>query len=254
MSTKTNQVSSDVHDAIDRACARNAPAELHYSANNETHIARIRLIKIEGNEIYADAPLSSDSKTALSKHQPVIIHTMIDNTRYAFQTRVERVFTMVDLNAKKRIRAITFAIPRQIKQQQRREYYRVSVAGHDDIRIDFCPTLPDRSDCCSIDAKHFSGRLVNISTGGLLVIVPVSQHRGFRFGERFFVEFELPDIEDPFQLSVEMRHFRKVHENTDTLVGLKFKTDVNWPVRPLVQQITRFIANEERRQLRRGRL
>lgn len=254
MGTRTTQASSVVRDMIDRACARDTPARLHFTDNSdEDHIARIRLIKLEDNEIYADAPLSADPKTSLSKRQPVIVHTRIEGSRYAFRTRVERVFTKVDLNAHKRITAITLALPNNITQQQRRQCFRVSVAGHADIHVAFCATVPGQPDCCPINAEQFRGRMVNISAGGLCVIVPMSQRRRFGAGERLFVEFALPEIDEPFQLSVEVRRTKKVHEDTDTLLGLRFKTDLAWPARPLIQQITRFIANEERRQLRRRR-
>ena len=244
-----------MREMVDRACARNAPAELHFAttSSNEAHIARIRLIRIEGGELYADAPLSTDSQTTLSRRQRVIIHTMIDGTRYAFHTHVERVFTTVDLNAHKRISAITLAVPDSITQRQRRECFRISVAGHPDIPVAFCKALPDQPDCCALDAERFSGRLVNVSVGGLCVIVPVSRRRRFCQGERFFVEFMLPAVDEPFCLSAEGRHFRKVHENTDTLIGLRFRTDIAWPTKPLIQAISRFVADEERRQLRRGR-
>ncbi len=254
MGTRTAQASSVVRDMIDRACAHDTPAELHFAdSSNEDHIARIRLIKLEDNEIYADAPLSADSKTSLSKHQAVTVHTMIEGSRYAFCTRVERVFTKVDLNAHKRITAITLALPNNIAQRQRRQFFRVSVAGHADIHVAFCATAGGQPDCCPIDAERFRGRMVNISAGGLCAIVPTSQRRRFRTGERLFVEFALPGIDEPLRLSVEVRHSRKVHENTDTLLGLRFRTDLAWPVKPLIQEITRFITNEERRHLRRRR-
>jgi len=254
MTTKIAQAASAVRKMIDCACARNTPAELHYAGkSDETHIARIRLIKIENDEIYADAPLSADSKVTLSRRQPVNVHAQINGTRYAFATHVERVFTTVDLNAHKRISAITLALPERMTEQQRRKYFRMSVAGHEDIRVDFCAALADQPNCCSIDAERFSGRMVNVSAGGLLVIIPISQRRKYVQCERLFVEFHLPEIENAFQLSAEVRHFRRVHDGTDTLVGFRFEHDVPIPVERLIQMITRFVADQERRRLKRGR-
>ncbi|MCP4591001.1 MAG: hypothetical protein GY842_09670 [bacterium] len=254
MSTEAAQGTSTVRELIDRACARDAPAELHFPGPpGKEQIARVRLIKMKDNEIYADAPLNSESRSALARNRPVEVHTVIGGERYSFRTRIQKVFTSVDLNARKRITAITLAVPTQLKHQQRRQHFRVSVAGHGDIEVAFCATVAGRRDCCPINGERFAGRLVNVSSGGICVIVPVSRRRRFRYVESFFVEFQLDGLDQPVRLPIEVRHFRRIHDDTDTLLGLRFRTDVALPTRLLIQDITRFIASEERRQLRRER-
>ena len=254
MNAPVAKSSSGVRKALDGACARNTPAKLVYSGTTgNVHTANVRLIKLNKNEIYTDAPGFLDARAKLRKHQPVEVYTLIDGNRCSFRSRVERVFTTVELNSHRRISAITLAIPQVIAPRQRRQCYRVSLAGREDIEVRLCPTTRGRADCCPLDAKPFGGRMLNLSAGGALVIVPAKQRTRFYCDEGLFVEFSLPDVEQPFYLSAEVRHFRKVHDDTDTLVGLRFRTDGNLMPTPVRRRATRFIALEQRRQLRRGR-
>jgi c-di-GMP-binding flagellar brake protein YcgR len=159
----------------------------------------------------------------------------------------------VDLNAHKRITAITLAIPEQVQRTQRRNYFRVSVAGRTEIAVVFCEMMAGHTDRCAVDAAHFVGQMVNLSASGFCAVVPTRRRRGFHHGDRFFVMFSLPEIDTPFHLAAVVCHCRRIHDGADNLVGLRFSTSVAWPTKHFAEDITRFVASEERRQLKRGR-
>ena len=145
------------------------------------------------------------------------------------------------------------AFPAQVKQQQRRGDFRLSLAGYDDLTAAVHAGTVAHGGAAPIDAPRFVARLLNISAGGVCALFDGPGTRKWQTGDVFFFTFTLPGIEAPFVTANQLRHLRRIHDGQSTVAGFKF---LPWPLvsmKSRVQEITRFIAAEQRRQLRRGR-
>ena len=91
-----------VRDFLRQACARNMSADLEFDTDKGQFTARLRLLSVDGEELFTDQPQSVGVSASLRVRQPVAIYLQMDGVRYAFQTRVLRPRTLVSLNAERR--------------------------------------------------------------------------------------------------------------------------------------------------------
>ena len=95
--------------------------------------------------------------------------------------------------------------------------------------------------------------MVNISAGGVGLLIDARETRIWHLGDTFFVSFHLPDVEAEFQMMTEFRHYRRIHDGLSAVAGFRF---LPWPLvstKAQVRHILRFIAAQQRCRLRRGR-
>ena len=83
--------------------------------------------------------------------------------------------------------------PAAVVESQRRAHFRVSVAGKDPIQVTLARCHPRLRDVCEIDARPAQGKLLNISGGGMAVLVRRRELPGVRSGQRLFLTFCLSD-------------------------------------------------------------
>ena len=104
-----------------------------------------------------------------------------------------------------------------------------------------------------VDAPHHPGWLANVSTGGVGIVADRTVAGVWKAGAHFFMSFRLPTVEAEFRVLAEFRHFRRIRDGLSLLGGFQF---VPWAAShpgQYQQSIARFIAAEQRKQLRRGR-
>lgn len=246
---KHTGLTAQERDRLEQACARNQSADLHYHEGPELRTARTRLLAIAGDELYIDQPRCIGQDVLLAKDKSLTVYLLIDSELYAFSSRVVRPRVEVDLNRQRRIVGVALRMPAQLRKQQRREQFRLSLAKAD-VAANLHKTSADAADVVPLDAPRFRGRVVNISLGGVGVLYDVSRTPPLAPGEILFIEFALPEAESPFVFPVEVRHLRSVRDDENRICGLRFLDTTAPAVRGQVQRLNKFIAAEQRRQLR----
>ncbi len=241
-------------EVLREACARNTPVELHLKQEDSGVItARVRLLMLDDGLIYIDRPQIVGGQIQLQPRQPVMVHLAVGGTRYAFRTRVKRAFCLVRLNAQQRVPGAALEMPTEMQQQQRRGDFRLSLAGQERVIVTMHPGRTDDGGSAPVDARRSSGWLANISASGVGIVADRTAGKVWKAGAHFFLSFRLPSIEAEFCVAAEFRHFRPIRSGLTVLGGFQF---VPWAASQPDQyqkSITRFIASEQRRQLRRGR-
>ena len=242
------------HDLLTEACNRNAAAELHFDGEEGARVtARVRLLRLEPELVLTDRPQSMGKPMVLKPRQPMLVHFPLGGVRYAFRTRVVRCHCPVRLNATQQVAGIALAMPSEVLEQQRRADFRLSLSGCEVIQAEVHFGSPEGGGSAPIDALRFSTRLINISGGGVGLLVDAQEVRKWILRDTFFVSFCLPDVEGEFRMMAELQHERRIRERSSAVAGFKF---LPWPLVSLktsVRQILKFIAAQQRRQLKRGR-
>lgn len=252
MRTDAAQQADIARAMLQDACARNLSGEIHYENVNRRGSARMRFLAVEENRIYTDRPQSIGMPVAFRPRQCVTVHFLTDGTRYAFQTRVVAPLTLVRLNDEQQVVGMSFGLPSEVRKQQRRSTYRVAVISQA-IRVDLHPVSREDLTCCLLDADRLSGWLANVSAGGLTLFLEMTQPARFQLGDAFCVQFALPDVPEPMVLPAEVRHVSRIHDGQAVRVGLCFLPCDLYDTRSQVVRISRFVAAEQRRRLRRRR-
>jgi c-di-GMP-binding flagellar brake protein YcgR len=171
--------------------------------------------------------------------------------RCQFESYVLAATRIVRVNATRRVVGMALAIPATVEVQQRRREYRLGVAGQYLVPVHCHEADALHDDRAPCNARRFDGRLVNVSIGGMGIAVVMRGAPTLSCHARFWCEFALPPEPQPFQVLAQVRHHRNILDGTTMLIGLRF---LDWPD-PVVGRVERrivpFIADEQRRQLRR---
>ena len=243
----------DVHRLITDLCARNAAAELHVELTDDDCVAaRVRLLAVEDNAVLADRPQNLDRTVQLRAGQRVCVYVRCGNDRWAFDSRVIKSVRLVRLNARQRVVGMSLEMPTEVRDQQRRHDYRINVAGQgigcrvqrEDAGHPFA--------CRTGEVSHL-GAVVDLSARGLAVVLDTPAYRQFAYADRVFCELELPGCSRPMVLLYQVRHVRAVPGKDGGVMGLALRSMPGAPIETVARYLTRFVADEQRRKLRRRR-
>ena len=244
---------SQVRAALAEVCARNLAAEIHYGeGTDEVRTARVRFLALESDAICTDKPQNVRSGVDLRVGQQIAVFFTQSNTRWAFDSRVQKLSRIVRLNARQRVVGMAIRVPAELKLLQRRRDYRVSVAS---AGIGCSVALEsERYECaCDVRSAPLKGMISNVSTRGMAVVIDSDRRRRFDFGTRLLIAFRLPVCEEEFVVRAEVQHAREVRGRQNTVLGLRFLPTPLLDVQALQKKMAHFVAQEQRRKLRRRR-
>lgn len=257
MSTTTSTVTVD--DLITWACDRNTPIELHYEPNNAPMVVgRARLLGFDDKQLLADRPLCLDTGT-IPCGKRLSVHISMNGERYEFESFIEESHRMVQLNAHNRVRGIALKRPLEFSKSQRRKNLRISLMGYEPITVELVKPHPDIPAACPADAMIYNGWMVDLSVGGMSVLMDQHIIQRIKENELFYVTFDLPGGDEEtgseagYCLLGSVRHSRVIEASESLRVAMSFQ---EWNQRQLThdqRRLSRFIASHERRMLRRRR-
>lgn len=265
------------------ACARNQPIEVHYTdKRNRQSVAKSRLLRLEGDHVLIDRPTAGRHLADVGFDTVVFICYFVQGQRFGFQTRARRVRSF-QLNRQTRLIALEIVKPETIVKHQRRADFRVSLVSYPDLYAWFEPVNADTDPDTDTDDRDFGGerpepapeeqddaetnlqaaaaqpgvfkaRVANLSAGGIAGIIGITDRseRRINVGDLFWVSFELPGEQRLFRFAAEVRHTIRHRRPAPFFIGCKFLlSDSPFGQSGSLEPLTRFIAREQRRQLRR---
>lgn len=239
---------------LESACARNAPLEIHaLQADHQVAVFRSRAIHLDaaGERLLVDRPLAANGSARLTVGEAVSVYVQLEGRRLEFRTALLEPAVTVQLNAEMRIRGAAVRLPDAIREGQRREHFRLAIAGETLTAL----VSPCVAEALACDAKFPAVKcaVMNVSNGGLLITAPAALAEFLGPRQRLFtllpIEVDAKRVE--INALCEVRHVMKLQERLTNRVGLAF---VPWPgIDPAVMQrlLTRYIVDLERKMLRR---
>jgi len=127
---------------------------------------------------------------------------------------------------------------------QRRRYYRVSLAGRAPSEVTCWLVEPDESGSARV-CSRFVGRMSDLSTGGLGVIVRDRQVLDELAGRQIWVRFVLPDENESLIFHAELRYAEALADGGGCRIGLEFMEYIEpGQQAAVVEKLGRFVAHE----------
>jgi c-di-GMP-binding flagellar brake protein YcgR len=247
------------YELLQEACNRNTPIELHYVNRNlsghqitpDMFYAQTRLLGVDDNQLYLDSPQSIGKKVHLGIGRQVDAYFCLQKKMYTFRTTVTNVNVKVILNREMTVVGICLAMPDRMRAGQRREEHRIPVLNVCPLMIRLHETPKDEPNACPINARRFEGDIINLSRGGICVLLKGDQRFLPRFGQWYYLSFTLPGDEEPLFFLGELRHFVEIERSDSRRFGFQF---LRWPnslqMREKINRLGRFLADLERKTLR----
>jgi len=249
---KVHPSSSSIADLLTAGCHRNVPAELQYDSPDGTVVVgRIRLLAWTDRHLLTDAPVYTEGDQPIPRGAHVTVHVQVNGKRLRFSSRIEEDRLQVPLNSRQKVPGMALALPTTIRESQRREHFRISLAGCGPVIVDLAAAAPNVPDACDLAVGVMRGRLIDLSAGGISVSVDRRAAHDVAIGQRLFVSFQLPGVEERFDMLGAVRHRRRVVQSESVRLGLSFRAWGDQSLQAAQSRLTRFITEHERRLLRR---
>lgn len=240
---RTTASSSQNHEELlQQACGRRSGAEIEVEApDGSSQRGRIRLLQCDERAIYIDRPSCYGMPLELTSDMSASVHFIVDGERYSFRADIIEE-CLIPLGREQSIPGFSLALPEHINRDERRLDFRASLGRSVEI---ISRVWPDSGE----SAAPFAAQIMNISAGGLAVVVVEPGPSPLRNGAAYRVEFQLPGLERIFQFRTELRHLRDLG-GTGYILGLKFLPQGDAAqMRHAIRQVSQFVA----RQLNRGK-
>lgn len=251
MSTNLATCNPAALEIVVEACARNMPAELHIQQpDGDVVTAWARMLGCQNELVQLDQPQAGSGSISLAPRQPVKVVLHVKGRRYRFDSTVVEPQARIRLNERMVVTGISLALPSELVEAQRRADFRVSVAGTHDTPVRFHSLTVPAPGPVPLDVHRFHGRILDISTGGMAVLIAQTELRNIQRGELFYSEFILPEDDQPLAPVCQARHTSLVRAGTARLVGMQFMPWIGCDAKQMNQRIRRFVIAEQRRQLR----
>jgi c-di-GMP-binding flagellar brake protein YcgR len=246
--------SQTVEEIIGEGCARNIPAELQYEDRDGAIITgRVRLLELTKDHVLADSPAYLKDDGRIPTGEAITVHVLLNKSRYQFESVIEDTDQTIRLNARQTVPGIALCRPAEISNSQRRTNLRITMLGYDPINVDLVRPDPNVSDACSTDARIIAAWMIDLSVRGVSVIADRRVLASARRGQRFFMSFALPSVTDEFHMLGSVRHGRIVRASGSLRIGISLRPWRDRMFKHDQRRISQFIAEHERRMLRRRR-
>jgi c-di-GMP-binding flagellar brake protein YcgR len=195
------------------------PAIMSYLSKGKWHAAKVQMVRL------ADEHLSVESVDSLNRrrpvniqiNQPVGISFKHEFGKYVFETTV-LAFEQPPNGQCDGVSAIVVAVPQQMQIVQRRSYFRVEVPSSLKVRVLLWPRSPAHKINGDIYERNrpllkcCHGRLLDISAGGIQIVLPLQQTE-----ETLAAEQTEPFSDDMCQAETVKPNFKK-----GQFVGIRF--------------------------------
>ena len=250
--TTTDTIADTVERIITAACERRLPAELLFIDSDGVVVTGcVRVLDHTPDLIITDEPLYLADDGTIPTGRTVTAHMSIKGERYQFETVIVEKHESIDAGTGTRQLGIALRKPIVIAKSQRRSHLRILTIGYDPIDVGIATPAAGLPSACSLDAPRGNGWMVDLSAGGLSVVVDRRIFAPGNRGDRFFMNFRLPGHTRGFNMLGSVRHSRPVSSGVSLRVAMSFCKWGVGPIRNEQRRIARFVADHERRMLRR---
>jgi len=208
------------------------PAIMSYLSRDKWHVAKVLLTNLDGDRLSVESTISRRQRPInIRADQPVGISFKHGYGKFVFDTTVKSLEPSTDPETRReRGGTIVLAFPDKIEVIQRRSYFRVNVPESLKVKVLLWhrsgkhgaaepkhDTSSEMRDCCQ-------GRLMDISAGGVQVIVPRQNDAGkadFKKGQFISMRFTPLPYETPLVLSAQIRNILPTADDQNASLGLQ---------------------------------
>ena len=241
MTTAATSIDPAFDTSVRALARRNAPVDVtpivDRQAPRGAQVQRLRVLDVTAAGILLELPRSRAARDALAVETQVHVLLIDQEQRWQFYSTVVDT-GRVKLNALLEVPAIVLAWPLQVRQAQRRKFFRIATA--DTPLPPAQLSLLDEDTGAPVGDEPITTTLVNISGGGLGLHVDAALAFELRRGTYLSCRLDLPGV-GPIELPTRVIHTRDVNRRT-VYLGLKWDTHAT----VALDRICRFIAQRQR--------
>lgn len=158
------------------------PGIMSYLSRGRWHVAKVQIVRLGANRLGLEVIQSSSQKphpVNIRVDQPVGLSIKYGYGKFVFETKV------LDLRPSSKPGCggvLDLSVPDRIEIVQRRSYFRVKVPSNLLVEVVMWHRYMGR-DRHSVPRNYWSGRLIDISAGGMQIVVSNDKSPDFKMGQ-----------------------------------------------------------------------
>jgi len=252
---------SRIERLLELACAYNVPLVISTESKGETYQYKSRMLDIRrkpsANTLIIDHPVTSGPAIALKPDTLISVFFALERDRYLFESSVCGK-TSFALSSRKEISVLEITYPNMLSSGDRRSYYRVPAPATKPISVD-CGLVSGTADWYIQEPGSWNfpshvqlqGHIIDISVGGMLLMVEQSDVRIPAVGTRLGLRFSLAPDETPVTLKGVVKRIEQ--KATDRRIGIQFiDTDEKFEYKLSINRLYRYVADRQRDIIKSG--
>lgn len=266
-------------ECFDQVAQRGGGLELSVADSSQRQgdlVWRVRLLRVTDAGLVVETPAAAGSAVPLPPDLPLVGSLSIGQNRWMFHTRSMGLTTLRDPGRPAQS-VLQLAVPTGVERCSRRSFMRISTASMELAPVECWPLL-DPSTVAAAEVANeavirecartgnpwsgegadpivlpevgpkFSGRLGNISGGGLGLVLDRENASGLDRGRLFWLRIDLrPGIAAPIGVTTKIVHAH-LDSQQATYAGMAFEFQFNPSHRAfVVEQISRLVSSVQSR-------
>lgn len=244
--------SEELRDVLARAVEQKLTAVISHLARGNWHTTEVSLCALTGHTLHVET-LGQEVAPSLNIdiNQPVGISIQQDFNKYIFETVVAGFETSVSQD---RGRRIVLDLPDRMDRMQRRAYSRMPVPKSLNVQVLFWHRgYTDESRQVPLE-NYWQGRLLNISAGGIQIVLDSEQGPNFKIGQLVGLQFTPMSYQKPIHVEGQVRHIAQGADGQGLCVGVEFVgLEASGQGRQKLRRIIKTVNDYERKNRRRGK-
>jgi len=212
--------SEELRDILGRAVQKNQTAVLSHLTRGKWQMTKVSLLALTSHTLHVETLGEESARLAnMEINQPVGVSIQQDFNKYIFETVVTGIETSV---SQARGRRIVLDLPERMDRMQRRAYSRMPVPKSLNVQVLFWHRgYTDESRQVPLE-NYWQGKLLNISAGGVQIVVDFEQGPNFKIGQLVGLQFTPMSYQKPIHVEGQVRHIAQGAEGQRFCVGVEF--------------------------------
>jgi c-di-GMP-binding flagellar brake protein YcgR len=209
----------EVVNILQAATADQAGAEMTYLSKGRWCSTKVFLAEFEDKKLYVETIAAEEQKPFnIQIDQPVGVSFKKDYNKYIFESIVTNLESGRSGRGKDRI---VLTLPDRVDKFQRRSYFRVAIPEGLKVQVLFWHR-GYHDECGDIPCEdYWKGRMLDISAGGMQIVVGIKQKPNFRTGQLVGLQFTPMPYEKPLLLEGQVRHIASTADEKNLCLGIQ---------------------------------
>jgi hypothetical protein len=219
MSDRAKMSGAEPRKVLQTLIEQKTPAILSYLSRGKWHVTKVTITGLGAGKMTVQVEnTGKPNPLNIRPDQPIGMSFKYDYGKVIFESKV------IDLEPSQSTDSggnIALAVPDRIELIERRSFFRVNVPKSLKVNVMLWHRNPASSDPQDNASRYAQGRLVDISAGGLQIVIDSEQGKNFRRGQFIGLRFTPMPYEIPLMFNAQIRNMLPTADNSADCMGLQ---------------------------------
>ena len=244
-------IDDEMRKILSQAINKQIPGILSHMSRGKWHMSKVILTNLGQSILHVEiAPREKPLPINIHIDQPVGLTFKLDFNKYICESVVKGLEPSINSDCGGKL---LLDMPLKLEKMQKRNYYRVQLPNEKFVEAVFWHRGYSNQEVAVPSNDVWTGRLLDLSAGGLQLGIDISQKPNFKSGQLIGIKFIPFQGERPMILEGQIRHIAKTVDETKLclgiqIVGLEASQEGREKLRRVVNIVERYLQESAKRE------